>query len=238
MSNKIKELKKQVCWANLELVKLGLVISTWGNASAILREEGVIIIKPSGVEYGKMKPTDMVVVSLKSGEVVEGKLKPSSDTATHLELYRAFANIGGIVHTHSKYATAWAQAQRAIPALGTTHADYFYGEIPVTRPLSGSEIKNTYELNTGKVIIEKFNKSSAKIDTQAVPGVLVASHAPFSWGKTVHEAVHNALVIEAVAQMAINTININPKIKAVPQYLLDKHYFRKHGANAYYGQKK
>jgi len=227
----LEELKHSVYEANLDLVKHGLVIFTWGNVSGIDRERGLVVIKPSGVSYDTMKVTDMVVVDL-DGRVVEGTLKPSSDTATHLVLYKAFPKTGGIVHTHSSWATAWAQAGKAIPALGTTHTDYFYGPIPCTRKLTEKEISTAYEAETGHVIVETF----AGLDPEAVPGVLVTNHAPFAWGKDPHEAVHNAKVLEEVAQMAYHTLQINPSA-SIDQYLLDKHYFRKHGKNAYYGQK-
>ena len=226
----LTELKIDVCKANLELVKLGLVIFTWGNVSGIDRAKGLVVIKPSGVSYDDMKPEDMVVVDME-GKVVEGHLKPSSDTATHLVLYKAFPAIGGIVHTHSPQATAWAQAGKAIPALGTTHADYFYGPIPCTRKLTKEEITRAYEEETGKVIVETF----VSLDPAAVPGVLVNNHAPFSWGKDPHAAVHNAKVLEEVAMMAYQTLQINPSAE-IDQFLLDKHYFRKHGKDSYYGQ--
>lgn len=229
----LDSLKREVCAANLRLVSEGLVVQTWGNVSGIDRLKGLIVIKPSGVAYDVMKPDHMVVVSLQTGKVVEGKLNPSSDTPTHLELYRAFPAIGGIVHTHSLYATAWAQAQREIPAFGTTHADYFHGPVPCTRPLKAAEIKGDYEVNTGKVIVERFKK----LDSLAFPGVLVASHAPFTWGKTADKAVDSGVVLEFLARMASETLNIAPKTRAVPQVLLDKHYLRKHGPGAYYGQK-
>jgi L-ribulose-5-phosphate 4-epimerase len=226
----LSKLKKDVCSANLDLVRLDLVIFTWGNVSGIDRERGLVVIKPSGVSYDDMKPEDMVVVDL-DGKVVEGSLKPSSDTATHLVLYKAFPSIGGIVHTHSPQATAWAQAGKAIPAMGTTHADYFYGPVPCTRKLTKEEINGAYEEETGNVILETFST----LDPEAVPGVLVNNHAPFAWGKDPHEAVHNAKVLEEVARMAIQTLQINPSAE-IDQFLLDKHYFRKHGKNAYYGQ--
>ena len=226
----LSELKQAVLEANLELVRLGLVIFTWGNVSGIDREKGLIVIKPSGVSYDRMKAADMVVVDLE-GNVVEGHLKPSSDTPTHVVLYKAFAHIGGVVHTHSSWATSWAQAGKAIPALGTTHADYFYGPIPCTRKLTEEEISKAYELETGNVIVETFSG----LDPEAVPGVLVNNHAPFSWGKDPHEAVHNAKVLEEVAMMAYHALQINPSAE-IDQFLLDKHYFRKHGKDAYYGQ--
>jgi L-ribulose-5-phosphate 4-epimerase len=228
----LNELKQEVLEANLDLVRQGLVIFTWGNVSGIDRTRGLVVIKPSGVSYDRMKAADMVVVDLE-GNVVEGHLKPSSDTPTHLVLYKAFSHIGGVVHTHSPWATSWAQAGKAIPALGTTHADYFYGPIPCTRKLREEEISKAYELETGRVIVETFSK----LDPEAVPGVLVNNHAPFSWGKDPHEAVHHAKVLEEVAMMAYHTLQINPS-SGIDQYLLDKHFFRKHGKNAYYGQKK
>jgi L-ribulose-5-phosphate 4-epimerase len=226
----ISNLKKEVLEANLDLVKYGLVIFTWGNVSGIDRSQGLVVIKPSGVSYDNMKVTDMVVVDLE-GKVVEGDMKPSSDTATHLVLYKAFPQIGGVVHTHSSWATSWAQAGKPIPALGTTHADYFYGTVPCTRKLTEPEISSDYELETGNVIVESFTH----LDPMAVPGVLVNNHAPFSWGRNPHEAVHNAKVLEEVAMMAYHTLQINPSA-SIDQFLLDKHYFRKHGKNAYYGQ--
>jgi len=231
----LDELKTEVCKANLDLVAEGLVIQTWGNASAVDRGAGVMVIKPSGVPYSEMKPEHMVVVSLKDGTVVEGKLKPSSDTATHLALYRAFKTIGGIVHTHSLFATAWAQACRPLLAYGTTQADYWYGDVPCTRKLTASEIKKDYEANTGEVIIETFKK--LKYDPLHHPAVLVASHGPFTWGKDVHGAVHNASVLEYIARLNSETLRINPKIKPMQSVLLDKHFLRKHGPGAYYGQK-
>jgi L-ribulose-5-phosphate 4-epimerase len=227
----LKDLKKEVLQANLDLMKHGLVVFTWGNASAIDREKGLVVIKPSGVAYDVMKPEDMVVVDIE-GNVVEGKLKPSSDLATHLVLYKAFKGIGGVVHTHSEWATSWAQAGRAIPAYGTTHADYFHGEIPCTRKLTELEVKTAYEMETGNVIVERFKG----LDADAIPGVLVSGHAPFAWGKDAHAAVHNAVVMEEVAKMAFRTEVLGNK-QPVDQYLLDKHYLRKHGKNAYYGQK-
>lgn len=226
-------LKERVLRANLMLPKYGLVTFTWGNVSEIDREKSVIAIKPSGVEYSDMKVEDIVVVAL-SGEIVEGKLNPSSDTATHLELYKAFKDIGGIVHTHSRYATVWAQAELDVPALGTTHADYFYGDVPCARKLNDSEISTDYEKNTGLVIIEEFKRR--RVDPVAMPGVLVSGHAPFCWGKDAFDAVHNAVVLEEVAMMALATRQLDPTIK-IQQALSDKHYFRKHGKNAYYGQK-
>ncbi len=230
----LEQLKELVCKANLELPKYGLVTFTWGNVSAIDRESGLVVIKPSGVEYDGMKPEDMVVVDLE-GRVVEGRYKPSSDTPTHVALYKAFPNLGGIVHTHSRWATTFAQAQVGVPALGTTHGDYFYGEIPCTRLMTPEEIGGEYEKETGNVIIETFRARG--IDPDQVPAVLVASHGPFAWGKDAMEAVHNAVVLEEVAFMALNAIQLNPGIGPMQQELLDKHYLRKHGANAYYGQK-
>ena len=229
----LEELKKRVYEANMLLPKYGLVTFTWGNVSGIARERGLVVIKPSGVEYGNMTPEDMVVVSLATGERVEGKWKPSSDTATHLALYRAFPNIGGIVHTHSRWATSWAQAGRGIPAYGTTHGDYFYGEIPCTRKLTPAEIGGQYELETGKVIVETF----AGKQPDDVPAVLVHSHGPFVWGADPLKAVHNAVVLEELAFMAFHTEAIMPGKEPMQQELLDKHYLRKHGKNAYYGQK-
>jgi L-ribulose-5-phosphate 4-epimerase len=229
-----EQLSEQVLEANLALVKHNLVIFTWGNASAIDRENGRAVIKPSGVPYAGMKASDMVVVNLK-GEVVAGKYKPSSDLPTHLELYRRFPAVGGIVHTHARWSTIWAQSSRDIPPYGTTHADYFYGAIPCTRKLTREEIEEGYELNTGKLIGETFEKRN--LDPLAVPGVLVAGHAPFAWGVDVDAAVHNAVVLEECAMMAAHTELLNPNIGALERDLLDKHYFRKHGAGAYYGQK-
>jgi L-ribulose-5-phosphate 4-epimerase len=230
----LDELKAEVCRANLDLVKEGLVIQTWGNASGVDRERGVIVIKPSGVPYDGMKPEHMVVVSLEDGTVVEGKLKPSSDTPTHLVLYRQFAGIGGVVHTHSLFATAWAQACQPLVAYGTTQADYWYGEVPCTRLMKPAEIKQNYEANTGAVIVETFRKQ--KLDPLQHPAVLVASHGPFTWGKSVPDAVHNASVLEFIARLNSETLRINPKAKPMQSVLLDKHFLRKHGANAYYGQ--
>jgi len=230
----LEALKKEVCEANLRLVTEGLVVQTWGNVSGVDRARGLVVIKPSGVAYNGMKPGHMVVVSLKTGEVEEGALNPSSDTPTHLELYRAFPGIGGVVHTHSLYATAWAQAQREIPPFGTTHADYFHGPVPCSRPLRPVEIKGEYEVNTAKVILERF----AKLDPVAYPGVLVARHGPFTWGKTPRAAVDGAVVLEFLARMASVTLGLGPGTKGVSQVLLDKHFLRKHGPGAYYGQKK
>jgi len=228
----LESLKKAVWEANLELPKRGLVTYTWGNVSGIDRAKGLIVIKPSGVPYEQLKIEDMVVLDL-DGKCVEGNLNPSSDAPTHLVLYRAFKEIGGVVHTHSPWATSWAQAGRGIPCLGTTHADYFYGEIPCTRPMTGAEIEDRYEEQTGNVIVETFQG----INPIEIPGVLVCNHGPFSWGKDPHEAVHNAVVMEEVAKMAYRTIALNPDITPISQSLLDKHFLRKHGANAYYGQR-
>jgi L-ribulose-5-phosphate 4-epimerase len=227
----LEELKKIVFHANMELVQKGLVIYTWGNVSGIDRESGLVVIKPSGVDYDVMKAEDMVVVDL-YGNVVEGNYKPSSDTATHLELYKAHPEMGGIVHTHSTYAVTFAQAGLAIPALGTTHADYFYGDIPCTRDLTKEEIESAYEVNTGKVILETIGERNP----MEVPGIVVKNHGPFTWGKTPDGAVYNAVVLDTVAKMAYLTMTLNPKASRAPQYLLDKHYYRKHGENAYYGQ--
>ncbi|MEI6194771.1 MAG: L-ribulose-5-phosphate 4-epimerase [Verrucomicrobiota bacterium] len=231
----LERLKAQVCQANLDLVVKGLVIETWGNASGIDRERGLMVIKPSGVPYDGMMPKHMVVVSLATGKVVDGNLKPSSDTDTHLVLYRAFPKIGGVVHTHSLFATAWAQAQRGLPSYGTTQADYWYGDVPCTRLLKPAEIKKDYEANTGEVIVETFKK--LKFDPMHHPAVLVASHGPFTWGKDVADAVHNAGVLEFIAQLASETLKINPTLKPMQPVLLDKHFLRKHGPRAYYGQK-
>ncbi|MBX6359603.1 MAG: L-ribulose-5-phosphate 4-epimerase [Acidobacterium ailaaui] len=225
-------LRRQVLEANLELVRRGLVLYTFGNASGIDRESGLVAIKPSGVPYEEMKPEHMVITDM-DGKVVEGNLRPSSDLATHLLLYREFPAIGAVVHTHSEYATAWAQAGRSIPAYGTTHADYFYGPVPVTEELSAEEIGGDYVHNTGVAIVRRFRG----LDPLAVPGVLVAGHAPFCWGRTPEDAAHNAVVLEAVARMAYYTTTLNPQCKGVSQALLDRHYFRKHGPTATYGQK-
>ncbi len=230
----LEELKKIVCDANLDLVDKGVVIYTWGNVSGIDREKGLVVIKPSGVDYDGMSPEDMVVVDLYTGETVEGKWKPSSDTATHLELYKAFPKIGGVVHTHSINAVAFAQAGKSIPALGTTHADYFWGDVPCTRELTETEVKEAYEKNTGVVIVETVEKMG--YDPVAIPGINVKNHGPFTWGKDPAQAVYHAVVMEKVADMAIKTLNLNPN-SSIQQYVLDKHYERKHGKNAYYGQK-
>ena len=229
----LEELKQKVYEANMELPAKGLITYTWGNVSGIDREKGLFVIKPSGVPYETLKPSDMVVMNL-AGEKVEGELNPSSDTPTHLELYKAYKDLGGIVHTHSPWATSWAQAGRSIPAYGTTHADYFYGPIPCVRNLTKEEIEEAYEKNTGVLIADDFEEKNR--DYIAVPGVLCKNHGVFTWGKDAHEAVHNAVVVEEVAKMAARCEMINPKNQPAPQELQDKHYFRKHGANAYYGQ--
>lgn len=230
----LEPLKEQVFRANLLLPKHGLVTFTWGNVSGIDREQGRMVIKPSGVSYEEMKADDMVVVDVETGKVMDGKLKPSSDTQTHLELYKAFSNIGGVVHTHSRWATSFAQAGRGIMALGTTHGDYFYGEIPCTRKMTIGEIQGAYENETGLVIKETFQRK----DPDAIPAVLVHSHGPFAWGTDPMDAVHNAVVLEEVAFMNFHAMMLEPGIPPMQQELLDKHYLRKHGANAYYGQTK
>jgi len=227
----LDKLRAEVLAANLELVRSGLVIFTFGNASGVSRDEGLVAIKPSGVPYDKMTPDDMVITDL-AGKVVEGKLRPSSDLATHVALYRAFPKIGGVVHTHSRHATAWAQAGREIPCFGTTHADYFHGPVPLTRPLSAAEIDGDYEGNTGVAIIERMKG----LDPLGCPGVLVHGHAPFAWGKTVHDAAHLAVILEELAAMAWMTVTINPDTKPISQAQRDKHHFRKHGPKAHYGQ--
>jgi L-ribulose-5-phosphate 4-epimerase len=229
----LEELKQQVLQANLDLVKYNLVTLTWGNVSGISREGGLVVIKPSGVEYDKITVKDMVVLDL-SGKVVEGNLRPSSDTPTHIELYKAFPTVGGIAHSHSEYATIFAQACKEIPCFGTTHADAFYGNVPLTRFLTKKEVEENYELNTGKAIIQRFNK----LDPVAVPGVLVAGHAPFTWGKNAGDAVKKNLILERIAFMALHSLGLNPKLKSLPKHILEKHHQRKHGPNAYYGQKK
>lgn len=229
----LEALKEQVLRANLDLVKYGVVIFTWGNVSALDRETGLVVIKPSGVDYSVMKAEDMVVVDI-DGNRVEGKLNPSTDLPTHLEIYKAYPEVGGVVHTHSAHATAWAQAGRGIPFYGTTHADYFYGEIPCTRELRRDEVKTDYEKNTGLVIVETIGDR----EPLAMPGALVKSHGVFSWGSDAANAVHNAVVMEYVAKMATEAEAVNPRIHSAPDYLLEKHYQRKHGKNAYYGQGK
>ena len=230
---KLQRLREEVLEANLELVRRGLVLYTFGNASGIAREEGLVVIKPSGVAYGTMKPEDLVVADLR-GNVVEGSLRPSSDLPTHLILYNAFPSLGGVAHTHSRAATSWAQAGREIPCFGTTHADYFRGRVPVTKPLTPAQIRSDYETNTGRAIV----RSLAKQDPLHVPGVLVAGHAPFCWGETPATAAHNAVVLEEIAAMALQTLIANPKARSISKPLHEKHFLRKHGNKAYYGQKK
>lgn len=230
----LEELKQAVWKANLQLPKHGLVTFTWGNVSGIDREKGLMVIKPSGVEYDALRPEDMVVVDVETGKVAQGDLNPSSDTDTHLALYRAFRNIGGVVHTHSRWATIFAQAGRGIAALGTTHGDYFYGEIPCTRRMTAEEIGGRYELETGNVIVERFRH----LDPDSIPAVLVHSHGPFCWGRDAKEAVHNAVVLEEVAFMAWHNLALDAGLLPMQKELLDKHFLRKHGKNAYYGQKK
>ncbi|MBQ3460107.1 MAG: L-ribulose-5-phosphate 4-epimerase [Solobacterium sp.] len=230
----LEELKKEVCEANLELVRKGIVIYTWGNVSGISEDRKYMVIKPSGVDYDGMSPEDMVVVDIETGERAEGKWKPSSDTDTHLELYRRYPDIKGVVHTHSIHAVAFAQAGIAIPALGTTHADYFYGDVPCTRELTKEEVEEAYERNTGKVIVETID--GLGYDPMAVPGIIVKNHGPFCWGKSPANAVYNAVVLETVAEMDLKTLLLNPDA-SIARYVLDKHYMRKHGPNAYYGQK-
>lgn len=230
----LEELKQRVCAANLDLVVKGVVLYTWGNVSGVDRDKGLVVIKPSGVDYANMQPEDMVVVDLLSAAVVEGRYKPSSDTPTHLELYRAFPELGGVTHTHSTHAVAFAQAGLLIPALGTTHADYFYGAIPCTRPLTQQEVEEAYELNTGKIIVETVKQGN--YEPLSIPGIVVCNHGPFSWGKDAESSVYHAVVMERVAEMALKTLALNPQAR-MPQYILDKHYLRKHGPNAYYGQK-
>ena len=231
----LEQMKKDVCAANLELAARGVVIYTWGNVSGIDREKGLVVIKPSGVAYDGMEPEDMVVVDLMTGKTVEGKWNPSSDTKTHLELYRRYPAIGGITHTHSVNAVAFAQAGMDIPALGTTHADYFYGAVPCTRALTQAEVEADYEGNTGVVIAETLD--SRGIDPMSVPGIVVKNHGPFTWGKDPAQSVYHAVVLDTVAEMTLKTLQLNPQAE-MPQYILDKHYMRKHGPNAYYGQKK
>jgi L-ribulose-5-phosphate 4-epimerase len=227
----LEELRKQVLDANLELVRQGLVLYTFGNASGIARAEGLVAIKPSGVPYESMRPEDLVITDL-TGRIVEGTLRPSSDLDTHLELYRSFPAIGGVVHTHSRYATVWAQAGREIPCLGTTHADYFRGAVPVTQPMPSAEIHQAYELNTGKAIVRRF----AGLDPAEFPAVLVAGHGPFCWGKSAHDAAHNAVILETVAHMAYLSVTLNQEVAQLDRILVDKHFLRKHGAQATYGQ--
>ena len=231
----LEQLKKDVCAANLELAARGVVIYTWGNVSGIDREQGLVVIKPSGVDYEGMKPEDMVVVDLMTGKTVEGRWNPSSDTKTHLELYRRYPAIGGITHTHSVNAVAFAQAGMDIPALGTTHADYFYGAVPCTRSLTQAEVEADYEGNTGVVIAETLD--SRGIEPLSVPGIVVKNHGPFTWGRDPAQSVYHAVVLDTVAEMTLKTLLLNPQAE-MPQYILDKHYLRKHGPNAYYGQKK
>lgn len=231
----LEELKREVCEANLELVHQGVVRYTWGNVSGIDRSSGLIVIKPSGVDYDGMSPEDMVVVDLESGAVAEGKWRPSSDTDTHLVLYRSFSSIGGVTHTHSTHAVAFAQAGCDVPALGTTHADTFYGNVPCTRQLTEQEVTDAYELNTGKVIVEEFQQRS--LDPMAIPGVVVRGHGPFAWGANPASSVYNAVVLEEVSHMNLLTLQLNNDAN-LPQHILDKHYLRKHGPNAYYGQGK
>ena len=231
----LKKLKHAVYEANMELPHRGLVTYTWGNVSGIDRERGLVVIKPSGVSYDELTPDDLVVLDL-DGKVVDGKLNPSSDTKTHLELYKAFPEIGGIIHTHSPYAVGWAQAGRDIPAYGTTHADYFYGPVPCCRSLTEQEVEEDYERNTGLVIVETFRQR--ELDPVHVPGAICRNHGPFTWGKDAAQAVYHAVVLEEVAKMAVYTTQIAPDAQPAPQYVLDKHFLRKHGPNAYYGQKK
>ncbi len=229
----LDELKREVFEANLALAAQGLVVLTWGNVSGLDRERGLAVIKPSGVSYDAMRPEQMVVVDVETGERVEGELNPSTDTAAHLEVYRAWPDVGGVAHTHSLYATMFAQAGRPIPALGTTHADHFYGEVPVARPLTPEETVEAYEANTGRVLVERF----ADLDHAACPGALAANHGPFAWGADAGDAVRNAVALEACAKMALGTLLLNPEVGPLPQHILDKHYFRKHGPGAYYGQR-
>ena len=229
----LAKLKEKVLKANLDLVKYNLVTLTWGNVSGMDRSRGLVIIKPSGISYDKLKQEDMVVVDLE-GKIIEGVLKPSSDTPAHLELYKAFEQIGGVTHTHSEYATIFAQARKEIPSLGTTHADFFKEDIPLTRLLTKEEVEENYEGNTGKVIVERF----AGLKPLEIPAVLVAGHGPFTWGKTPSKSVENSLILEKVAKMALRALQINPELNRLPEYILKKHYQRKHGPDAYYGQKK
>jgi L-ribulose-5-phosphate 4-epimerase len=233
-SAELDALREEVCRVNKEIGRSGLAMLTWGNASGIDRESGTVVIKPSGVDYGDLTPDLLVALDLATGEVLGGSLRPSSDTATHLHLYREFAGIGGVVHTHSHFATAWAQACREIPCYGTTHADYAHGAVPLTRAMTEAETAGEYELNTGQVIAERLREGG--LDPKAYPGVLVASHGPFAWGASTAAALESAIVLEEVARMAYHTATLNPDIGAVPQHLLDKHFLRKHGEGAYYGQ--
>ena len=229
----LKDLRDAVYEANMDLPRRGLVVYTWGNVSGVDRDKGLVVIKPSGVEYDELKPEDLVIVDF-DNKIVEGKMNPSSDTKTHVELYKSFPAVGGIVHTHSPHAVGWAQAGRDIPCYGTTHADYFYGSVPCTRNLTQEEVDGDYELNTGKVIAATFKERN--LDPLAVPGVICRCHGPFTWGKDAAKAVYHAVVLEEMAKMAMYTITIDPNAKTAPQYVLDKHYLRKHGPNAYYGQ--
>ncbi len=231
----LKDLRDAVYEANMELPKRGLVVYTWGNVSGVDRDKGLVVIKPSGVEYEDLTPDNLVVVDF-DNKIVEGKMNPSSDTKTHVELYKSFPSVGGIVHTHSSYAVGWAQAGRDIPCYGTTHADYFYGAVPCTRNLTQEEVEGDYELNTGKVIVATF--SERKLDPLAVPGVICRCHGPFTWGKNPAQAVYHAVVLEETAKMAMFTLSIDANAAEAPKYVLDKHYLRKHGPNAYYGQGK
>ena len=231
-----RELREEVCRVNKELVRAGLVVLTWGNASAVDRKAGVMAIKPSGVGYGRLRPQDIVVLALDDGRVVAGTLRPSSDTPTHLQLLRSFPSIGGVVHTHSPYATSWAQAGVPLPCLGTTHADHFHGPVPVARKLTKAEVAGDYERNTGAAIVDTFRRK--QLDPAHMPAVLVPGHAPFTWGATAQSALEHAIVLEATAHMALHTLLIRRASGALPAYLLDKHFLRKHGAHAYYGQKK
>lgn len=231
---KYSDLRSEVCAMNRQIQATKLAALTWGNVSGVDRDSGVIAIKPSGVSYDDLMPEHIVIVSLDDAKVVEGSLNPSSDTLSHIEIYRGFDKVGGVVHTHSHFATVWAQAQRDIPCFGTTHADVFYGSVPLTRLLTEQEVDDGYELNTGKVIVERF--ASAKIDPLHMPGVVVSGHGPFTWGKTPSKALEHAIVLEHVAKMAFDTLSLNPDIEILPKYIMDKHFLRKHGANAYYGQ--
>jgi L-ribulose-5-phosphate 4-epimerase len=227
----LRQFREEVLEANLELVRQGLVVSTFGNVSGFFRERGLVAIKPSGVSYGRLRAEDLVLLDL-DGRVVEGQLRPSSDLPTHLELYRGFPAVGGVAHTHSRFATAWAQAHREIPCLGTTHADYFHGPVPLTEPLTPEEVRRDYELNTGRIIVRRFRT----LDPERFPGALVAGHGPFCWGKTALEAAHCATLLEEIARIAYYTVALNPAIRPIPEPLLDKHFLRKHGPDAYYGQ--